>query len=660
MDYIVLKEKRIISAFCVILLAFSIILIPSSTHLSDFSRAYGQQTSSNPIATSKNNSTSIIPSSAGIKIMVHKKGTADLMGKPKIQIARPLLRLNNSTGPIVVNLEESKGEKKLENLTQLSRSHSMQTSKNNTLLRSTTVGQIMFNPYTTKKVSIINKTSLTNSTPNINSSSSSATTTLRHSASFSSNSVHKGMSSLRLLTSSSSGASAAMTANNIQATQPWRALNSRHNGVNLYVQPPDATVAVGPNHVIEVTNNVIGIWDKNGNLIKIKPLDEFFGTTSMAHVGGDFVTDPVALYDSSSGHWFLAILHAGGVKVVKNDGQEGLTHDCSIHNGCSIDVAVSPTNDPTTGGPWYGVYHFSWGRDFPDYPKIATSDNKFVISVNNFAGDNTNTLPKAQILVADKISMIRGSDNVLTTKFAAMDNEFTVLPAQSLSSTDCLYMVSVFARVVPVADNNKVSLSSTCGNPASPDLTFNRNFANIPMMTVSHPPGNAPQPSGKSFRLTGAASGSILTAVYYNGKIWDGFNDLCTRSSQVCVHIQEIDVKKKTMLYDKIINPSVPSVGIYYPALSVTTDGKAVFAFGASSPSMAPSIFVGYLQNNSFAIGKLIDGSNSIDESRYGDYSGAALDPDGKSVWIALEYGNGVEEGGIRSWSTSIARISVR
>ena len=145
----------------------------------------------------------------------------------------------------------------------------------------------------------------------------------------------------------------------------------------------------------------------------------------------------------------------------------------------------------------------------------------------------------------------------------------------------------------------------------------------------------ANQPSGQPIDTR---DGSISTAVYYGGKIRDGFNSACiptgTSSTQSCIRIQEIDVNKQVMLLDS--NIVSPGVDTYFPILRVTSDGKMLLAFGASSSSLEPSIFV---TDANFNFASIAIGSASVRETsvpvRYGDYFGICLDPDGRSVWIA-------------------------
>ena len=96
----------------------------------------------------------------------------------------------------------------------------------------------------------------------------------------------------------------------------WNGLNKLDNQPSgLLFTPPDASIAVGPNHVVEMANNVMRVWDKDGNpSISIALLNDFFKTGGYT-IGGVFLPDPNVVYDVSSGHWFASILNAGTITI---------------------------------------------------------------------------------------------------------------------------------------------------------------------------------------------------------------------------------------------------------------------------------------------------------------------------------------------------------
>jgi hypothetical protein len=379
--------------------------------------------------------------------------------------------------------------------------------------------------------------------------------------------------------------------------------------------PPDVTVAAGPNHVVEMVNTGMQIWDKAGSSLSMVSLSGFYGT------GPDSIFDPKIVFDQQSNRWFAALADAG---------------DGNCNPQCSILVAVSLTDDPT--GSW-NIYSFPFGNLFSDQPIIATSDDKLAISVNDF--DSTGFVG-AQVYVADKNAMISGS-SVTFTPTVPDPTLFSIHPAQSLSSSPCVYMVSVNAL-----GTTALQLFSACGDPKT-GVTFTHE-GDIPMAPSSVPPsGTQPGPT-----TVDTGDGRSLTAAYYGGTIWHGFNDACIPGGttiQSCVRVQKLDITNLgSLLVDTNIGENATDT--YYPALSMNDAGEMLMVFGTSGPNIFPSLIVGGDDSN-FA--SLVVGSSSITEDRYGDYFGAGTDPNRKSVWVAGEYVNSTLP---NTWSTFIGNIS--
>ena len=97
------------------------------------------------------------------------------------------------------------------------------------------------------------------------------------------------------------------------------------------VSPPDPQVAVGPNHIFEMVNNVGRIFDKSGTILETYALKDFFQVPT-----GYLATDPKIIYDALSGRWFAAYISSYDDPLLQD---EGLLH-----------IAVSQTSNPT--GAW--------------------------------------------------------------------------------------------------------------------------------------------------------------------------------------------------------------------------------------------------------------------------------------------------------------------
>jgi hypothetical protein len=473
-----------------------------------------------------------------------------------------------------------------------------------------TAGQILINPNNIPKLNLsTNNTSNNNANTSINSTSLAITKPLTSNTN-TYNPFGTSTSTLR------------NTLNNHDNTQlssisaGWIGLNIRQSGGWL---PPDVAIAAGPNHVVEMVNLKMAIWNKNGGLINSANLNTFFGT------GNEFISDPKVIFDTLSGHWFASILH-------------GNDRNCSVE--CSVIVAVSSTPDPT--GSW-NMYSFPFGTSLPDQPIIATSDNKLVISVNDF--DNVCIQGCANVLVADKNAMIVGGSSDYQTT-GNMPSEFSLQPAQSLSSTDCVYLTSVGHL-----GSSVVKLSAWCGNPSGHAASFNPSLS-----VISIPPSVTPlqgsQPDGKPLDT---GDGRMVTAAYYNGKLWWGFNDSCVPNGDTnphsCLRVQQTDVNNPTTL---TVDTYIAAVNYdtFYPALTINNQGQMLFIFGISGNALYPSLIAS--DSSNWNSSYLTVGSSSVDDGRYGDYFGAGIDPSGQSAWVAGEFGSNTVP---NSWNTFIGNI---
>ena len=128
--------------------------------------------------------------------------------------------------------------------------------------------------------------------------------------------------------------------------------------------PPDPNGAVGPNHVVTMSNLHFQIFNKAGQSL----FGPAANNTLWSGFGGDCQTDnsgdPVVLYDQLADRWLLAQFTASGPTYF----------EC---------VAVSQTNDPTGA---YFRYAIATGNNFPDYPKAGMWPDAYYFSTREFNG----------------------------------------------------------------------------------------------------------------------------------------------------------------------------------------------------------------------------------------------------------------------------------
>jgi hypothetical protein len=385
--------------------------------------------------------------------------------------------------------------------------------------------------------------------------------------------------------------------------------------------PPDVQVAAGPTYIMEMVNLGGEIFTKQGSSVSTFDLPTFFKITGQS----DLASDPKIIYDAMSGRWFASLLDANKT-----------TND--------VRIAVSATSDPT--GVW-NVYRFGFS-DCPDQPLIGISNDKFAVSANDFKSVCDGAFTGEQHYIIDKADLVKGISSPGFIESQPDTSTFSLFPAQSLSSTSTLYMVSVSDDLT-----NFITLDSFTGSV--PNVVKSTMSLGI---QITHIPPGGVQP-GTNFKVdTGDAR--VLDAAWYQGKLWLTLGDACKppgdSTVRSCIRLDQLDTAANKVLQDF----DKGDIGIYYfyPALRMDSSGNLDFIYGYSSANTFPS-----LSASGQAVGATIDtldqpvtlksGSAADTSGRYGDYFGAGVDPaNPNNVWVAGEYHS------TSDWSTFIAQTS--
>ena len=410
------------------------------------------------------------------------------------------------------------------------------------------------------------------------------------------------------------------------ALSPQVTINIQFNGTNATNpfsrhDPPDVQIAAGPNYLMETVNTEGDIYTKQGVLAQPAiNLTSFFKFKKGDHLG-----DPKILFDPLSGQtgrWFASL---------------------ADFTNFTTKVAVSDSDDPR--GTWH-LFHLQYFNACQDQPKIATSNDKFVISSNMYINKttlqpscNTNsTFVDSDYIVIDKNQMINNQNPLTTTEFTD-SSVFNIVPAKSLSSTSDLFMVTNDPHCCPNNASNAVTIYKVSGSAGNPAITSN--LTSTAAIQLNPPPAFQ---QGTSVTIN-TDDHRVQDASWFKGKLWASWNDSCVPSgdnkTRSCVH-----------LFSYITNSGVSNevhIGSYqayffYPAVSIDSGGGMSVVFGDSSNYTYPSLFVTgqapYDPPNFVEpLTDLVDGSQYETSCRYGDYFGAAVDPSSPlNIWLAGEY----------------------
>jgi PKD repeat protein len=425
--------------------------------------------------------------------------------------------------------------------------------------------------------------------------------------------------------------------------------------------PPDPIIAAGPGHLIAAVNSDFAIFDKSGTLLSQTSADTWFANvlSNISDLGGTF--DPQVVYDPVAGRWILAYLVA-----------DGKTESWVL-------LSVSHTADPT--GQWcniplHGDLNGSTSSDsWSDYPGLGLDGQALYITTNQFqnnpAGDGGFVYSKIRIIPKSELYGPCISPSYtdfwdLTDPASTTNRVFTVQPAFTFGTPGVEYLV----------DNSDFETSTyftlwSLTNPLSqtPSLTAQ----NIPV-TASTAPPNADQFGGTGGTsnclapcLIDTGEGRLLGAVYRNGSVWathivaGGTGNAFARVRYVRIGVGG----QPTVLED--VSFGADDCWYYYPAVATDRNSNLAMVFTRSCTSeyagvrytgrttadttLQPSALIKAGEAN-----YLNPSSGTKSKNRWGDYSGAAVDPtDSTKIWLLGEYAAAPAD----TWGTWVAEVAV-
>lgn len=400
--------------------------------------------------------------------------------------------------------------------------------------------------------------------------------------------------------------------------------------------PPDPVIAVGANDIVLVVNSSWAGYTKTGTLRWTQTLADWFAPANPP--GGIF--DPKVIYDHTRDRWVML----------------ALSKDAT--SSSSYLVSASATSDPS-GSWWLYKLDATWDGGTPtsnwaDFPGLGYDDEALYITSNQFAFAGGFQYAKLRILHKDSLFIgapvpgwdfwdYRNSDNTPV---------FTWKPAHTFGS------IGEYLLNTKEAGWDNVTLWRLTNPLGTPNLTRE---ATLPVGNYVPPP-NAEQPGDTARIHTGSCvtqdvvvwDGYLYTA-FSEGYDWGGGN-------RSVIRFLKIDAVSKSV----VRNLSWGHADLYYYYPNVYTDdlGNETMVFNRSGATEYAGIrFTGKAAGDTLWEGSQslkagegpYEARDGVGRNRWGDYSGAGLDPTGTSprhVWIYSEYAT---PGSL--WSTWVGEI---
>ncbi|MCC6857945.1 MAG: fibronectin type III domain-containing protein, partial [Bryobacterales bacterium] len=426
------------------------------------------------------------------------------------------------------------------------------------------------------------------------------------------------------------------------ADRNWEGLGKGFPGYTVYYAPPDTTMAVGPNHVVQWVNVDYVVFDKSGNTLG----GPYAGNQLWQGFGGACETtndgDPIVLYDKLADRWVLTQFAISGGY-----------HQC---------VAVSTTPDPL--GSYARYDYLVSSTDLNDYPKFSVWPDGYYATYNMFRRGILFSGARACAYERDQMLMGQAARSVcfqLSTSYSGL------LPSDLDGSTP------------PPAGSPNYFLN--IGSNALRLWKFAVNWANPSASTFSGPatiPVNAfAQPcvaSRQCVAQPGTSSANYLDDIGDRLMYRLAYRNFGTHESLAANHTVAANGDKTGVRWYELRNPNgtpvVQQQGTFAPAdgnfrwmgsIAMDKAGNIGVGYSRSGASTYPSIYVtgreagdpaGQLQaEQSIAAG---GGIQLATGNRWGDYSTIVVDPvDDCTFWFTSEYT--AAPSGEFNWNTRIA-----
>lgn len=419
---------------------------------------------------------------------------------------------------------------------------------------------------------------------------------------------------------------------------PWgRAAGIRGAGgftgiVNTGWTPPDPTLAVGPNHLVLMTNGAIAFFNKDGTKTfqgLIEGSNGFWGSLGTTN----FVFDPECLYDPLSGRFF----------AMAAEGNEP-------GNRSHVLIAVSDDSDPN--GTWYKyrIETTQHAGNLFDSPNIAVDDNVVYVTGDGFGMGSSYpvfTFDKASMLAGQEIAVMRSTIMPTSTQSAG-------IPPVSFGNPPALYMI----EHKEASSNTTVRLIALRNPLTTP--TFTETTLTVPAYTS--PPEDPPQ-QGSSSRPE-AFDVRFWSVEYRNGSLWAchhvGTSRVLTRWYEIKMNGWPTSGQNPTLVQSGTIDPG-STIRTFFCSIGVDDAGNAAIICARSSPTEQFSMYRA-ARKATDALGTMPDQAilkSSIGPytaGRWGDYSGCEFDPVQPGVfWGHHEWS---ENGAWRTWVESFAVVA--
>ncbi len=422
-----------------------------------------------------------------------------------------------------------------------------------------------------------------------------------------------------------------------------RAVGQSYDGMGYSsVNPPDPTMDVSANHVIQMINGSSGayfkIWDKTDGSVL---MDQTYFDNFLGLPGGK--GDPIVLYDQIADRWLMSEF---------------------ANTGNKLHIAISVTDDPL--GSWH-TYIFTT-PDFPDYPKFAVWPDAYYVTTNEddpavYALDRTKMLDGDATATSQRFTMPQvptiGFQTATPVDLDGLLNPPVGTPGYIMRMVDDGWGVNINEDYLEIwefdVDWDTPANSTLTGPDTLHTLPFDTDLCGYQSFSCIEQPNTN-------------TNLDPLREVLMNRIHYRNFG---SHASIVCTHVTDVDDTDHAGVrwYElrDTMNWSIYQQGTYSPdtdsrwmaSIAINEDGAIGLAYNVASENTFPSLrYTGRRTCDPLDImsemeTSIIEGSSHNGSNRYGDYAQMSADPTTGDFWFTGEYNASTQ------WSTRIASFNL-
>lgn len=467
------------------------------------------------------------------------------------------------------------------------------------------------------------------------------------------------------------------------------------NGGNQFtIEPPNPSIAVSGNYVLEGVNDAIQVYDTSGKALlpAVIATNELFGLAPAYNrttgISGPYPTDMRVFFDNDTQRWFV-------LQRAQDEDEYG-DNLATSH----IYLAVSQTADPTGT---YNIY-IADTTDLAnvncpcvdDYPQIGADKYGFYISSNELNSDSESFVDVALVGLS-KSALAAGVTNPTAVRFILQLNsgyEFALQPASTppgafpfLASGGVEYLASSGAESEGGSAVAIWALSNTSSLAAgAPVVSLNE--AVVQTLSYSTPQAatqeDGPRPYGDSLTPAGplpeidGGDTRVLSLVYSGARLYLTLSTELSDQNSTSVVGGLYAVLSPTFrsgtLNALVVNEKylvVNGSDLLRPSVAVNPLGEGAIAATLTGPNMYPSaVYIPVTQlgtpSDVYIAGAGTapedgftgyTGGEEVGIARWGDYSTAVAASDG-SIWMVAEYIGNLRRTEGANWDTFVMHVA--